>query len=97
MFAIAEASLEVLKRIPAREQTCDRSAEALSRLPPVVDYVDIFILSKASCCSIRFSCVHNYVCYVMGRNWDDAKNEYNKSAHRISFETALRVFDDRLH
>ena len=26
--------------------------------------------------------------------WDDAKNIYNKQKHRISFETAIHVFDD---
>ena len=26
--------------------------------------------------------------------WDEAKNNYNKKAHGISFETALHVFDD---
>ncbi|HAL03060.1 MAG TPA: hypothetical protein DCP07_06830 [Lachnospiraceae bacterium] len=26
--------------------------------------------------------------------WDEAKNNYNKMAHGISFETALHVFDD---
>lgn len=26
--------------------------------------------------------------------WDEAKNNYNKQAHGISFETALHVFDD---
>ncbi len=26
--------------------------------------------------------------------WDEAKNESNKKKHRISFETAVHVFDD---
>ena len=26
--------------------------------------------------------------------WDEAKNRLNRAKHRVSFETAIRVFDD---
>lgn len=28
--------------------------------------------------------------------WDDAKNRRNKSKHKVSFETAVQIFDDPL-
>ncbi|MBV9267632.1 MAG: BrnT family toxin [Acidobacteriaceae bacterium] len=38
------------------------------------------------------SCIYNT--RYIARNWDDAKNAYNKRVHGISFETAMLVFDD---
>ena len=29
--------------------------------------------------------------------WDEEKNKYNKSKHKISFETAAHVFEDPLY
>jgi uncharacterized DUF497 family protein len=40
-------------------------------------------------------CIYNGA--YMACNWDDEKNELNKRQHRISFETAIRVFDDPFH
>ena len=37
----------------------------------------------------------NYV--VLRFEWDIAKNETNKSKHRVGFETARLIFDDPLH
>jgi uncharacterized protein len=29
--------------------------------------------------------------------WDEGKNQINRRKHRVSFETAILVFDDPLH
>lgn len=35
--------------------------------------------------------------YLNAFVWDTAKNELNKQKHGLSFETAVRIFNDFLH